>query len=90
MLIFKPFEGAQTAGFVCEGVLLMVSGDIGLLDLDRFDAHFIRQGDVVILQRVADMVLTLERSSEMKLKMLIADSFCGLASLKSQSQGEKG
>ena len=27
MLIFKSFEGAQMARFVCEGILLMVSGE---------------------------------------------------------------
>ena len=35
----------------------MVSGEVGLLNSDWFDVHFVRRGDVVIFQRIADMIL---------------------------------
>ena len=46
------------------------------MNSDWFDVHLVRQGNVVIFQRIAGLVFaTLESSLEMKLKMMGADSF---------------
>ena len=68
----------------------MVSGEVGLLNSDQFEIHPLRQGNVIIVQRIADMVLF--HFGEFfgdEVGDFIADSFWAFASVKSQSLGKK-
>ena len=52
MCIFKSFECAQAAGFVSEGNLPLVPGEVGLLNSDRLDVDVVGEGDAVWIQGI--------------------------------------